>query len=78
MDKPLVMPAIPGQTFIEALKAAQDVGAAAFHDPETHTLIGIMPGTGIPGFWGMVVRAQRLAAQRKRKNWWGRLKEWLE
>jgi len=76
-DGIIIMPAVTGQSFHDALRAAEKVGAHAFHDPETMALIPIMPGTSFPGAWGMAVRHLRLEEQRKARKWYRRLLRWV-
>lgn len=73
----IVMPAVIGQSFYDALAAALRSGADAFHDPETGALIAIDPSTRLPGPNGLMVRHLRLTDQREARKWHRRLWRWV-
>lgn len=57
------------ERFMRQCNAAQRAGLDHFIDQDTKTLIAIDPMTGIPGAFGLWVRALRLQRQANERRW---------
>lgn len=57
---------------LQQMLAARAAGADHFIDSQTKTLITVDPATGMPGPFGMWVRALRIQQQEADGRWWRR------